>query len=94
MNRKRLFAAVAITTLALSAIPLPSARAGGLSIDRYIALSIARLELAKQAWSATRQPPTRESMATLFASYGIDEADYLGLSRISGEHIISLETIA
>jgi len=48
-----------------------------LSVERYVELSSARLELAKESWTATRQPPTSEAMAALFAGYGIEEADYL-----------------
>lgn len=51
--------------------------AADLTLARYIDLSIARLELSKQAWTSTRQPPTRAAMAGLFAEYGIEESDYL-----------------
>ena len=48
-----------------------------LRIEHYVELSIARLELAKESWTATQHPPTPEAMAALFAGYGIEESDYL-----------------
>jgi hypothetical protein len=51
--------------------------AEALTVDRYIELSIARLELARQSWTATQQPPSADDVASLFAGYGVEETDYL-----------------
>jgi hypothetical protein len=51
--------------------------AEGLSTEQYVALSIARLELARDSWTTTQQPPSAEAVAALFASYGIEESEYL-----------------
>jgi len=64
-----------------------SAAAGDLTLTRYIDLSIARLELSKQAWTTTKQPPSREAMAALFAGYGSDETDYLAYTSAHREAI-------
>jgi len=69
--------ALPISILIATLIGVGSAAAGDLSMARYIELSIARLELSKQAWTTTKQPPGRKAMATLFAGYGVDETNYL-----------------
>lgn len=51
--------------------------AADLSVARYVALSIARLALAKASWTAAQQPPAAAALAALFAGYGIGETDYL-----------------
>lgn len=61
--------------------------AGDLSIERYIELSIARLELAKESWTTTQQPPTTEATTVLFSSYGIEETDYLSYAGANRETI-------
>lgn len=61
--------------------------AEGLSVERYVELSIARLELAKEHWTAIQQPPTPEAMATLFAGYGIEESDYLAYGGTNREAV-------
>jgi len=58
-----------------------------LSVERYIELSIARLELAKQSWTTTRQPPPVEAVATFFAGYGVEETDYLAFTGANHEAI-------
>lgn len=58
-----------------------------LSVEQYIALSIARLELAKQSWTATQQPPPVEAVAAFFAGYGIEETDYLAFTGANREAI-------
>lgn len=58
-----------------------------LTIDRYIELSIARLELAKQSWTTTQQPPAAEAVAALFAGYGVEETDYLAYTGANREAI-------
>ena len=64
------------------------ARAEELTLERYIALSIARLELAKQSWTTTRQPPAAQAVAALFAGYGIAETEYLAYT---GAHRAAIE---
>lgn len=61
--------------------------AAELSIERYVELSIARLELAKESWTTTQQPPTAEAMAALFASYGLEETDYLAYGGANREAV-------
>lgn len=64
-----------------------NALAEELSLERYIQLSIARLELSKQSWSADNLPPSREAMATLFAEYGISETGYLAYTNANRDVI-------
>lgn len=61
--------------------------AEGLTVERYIELSIARLELAKQSWTTTQQPPPVDAVATLFAGYGVAETDYLAYTGANREAI-------
>lgn len=58
-----------------------------LSLERYIQLSTARLDLSKQTWSADKLPPSREAMAALFAEYGISETDYLAYTSANRDAI-------
>jgi hypothetical protein len=57
------------------------------TLERYIELSIARLELAKQSWTTMQQPPAAEAVAALFAGYGIEETDYLAYTGSNREAI-------
>ncbi len=89
MNAKtlnsRLFHATLSAALALGLPTCPLAE--DLTLARYVDLSIARLELSRQAWIATRQPPTKEAAATLFTDFGIDEASYLEYTSAHREAI-------
>jgi hypothetical protein len=58
-----------------------------LPVERYVELSIARLELAKASWTATHQPPTTEALASLLAQYGIEPTDYLAYGGANREAI-------
>lgn len=64
-----------------------TALAETLSVDRYIELSIARLELAKESWTSSQQPPAAEATAALFSSYGIEETDYIAYAGSNRETI-------
>lgn len=68
-------------------IGMGTASAGDLTLARYIDLSVARLELSRQAWTATKQPPGREAMAALFAEYGVEETEYLAYTSAQREAI-------
>ena len=61
--------------------------AEGLTVERYVELSIARLELAKQSWTTEQQPPSVDALAALFAGYGIEETDYLAYTGPNREAI-------
>jgi hypothetical protein len=74
-----LFAALLTAHLAVQAEEL--------TVEHYIALSIARLELAKQSWTATQQPPPADAVAALFAGYGVEETDYLAYTGAHREAI-------
>lgn len=63
--------------------------AQGLRAERYVELSIARLELAHESWAKTQQPPESEAMAALFAGYGLEEADYLAYGGTNRREIDS-----
>ena len=58
-----------------------------LSIDRYIELSIARLEMAKASWTTSQLPPSEEASAALFSSYGIEEVDFVAYAGGNREAI-------
>lgn len=61
--------------------------AAELSLDRYLALSIQRLELAERSWSAKGRPPSRSAMTGLFARYGTSESEYIAYTSANREAI-------
>ena len=55
----------------------PPVAAQQLDPAHYIDLSIERLQLARDSWTHSGQPPATADLAALFARYGIDETGYL-----------------
>ena len=53
------------------------ALAADLTVEEYVALSLARLTLAEQSWAATNQPPAPDTMTALFSQYGLSEDEYV-----------------
>ncbi|VFM97683.1 MAG: hypothetical protein BECKG1743D_GA0114223_103002 [Candidatus Kentron sp. G] len=53
-----------------------------LTLEQYIELTIERLELARQSWLGSRQPPSSGAMDWLFSGYGISEQDYLTYTAV------------
>lgn len=87
METKTLVRGLVALSLVGSLLPGGTAAADDLTLEQYIDLSIARLELSRAAWSASQAPPTSEAMAELFAEYGIEEAAYLTYTSEHSEAI-------
>ncbi|MFC6671374.1 hypothetical protein [Marinobacterium aestuariivivens] len=68
-----------ILTVICVLLPLAyqSARAETLTVQTYVELTIARMQLARDSWQANGRSPTAEEMDVLWQQYSTTEEDYL-----------------
>lgn len=77
----------AVWALSALLVGSPTAIGAELTLEQYVALSIQRLELAEQRWSAARQPPAPEEMTALFSRYGTTEGAFMAYTGANREAI-------
>lgn len=69
---------LALCALLLSSSLLRADQPTTLTVDRYIALTIARLQLAKSSWETRRTPPTPQEEEQLYTRHETTREEYLG----------------
>ena len=76
--------------LLLAALLIPLAAVAGnaeLDVERYIELTIARLELVEASWRETGEPPPQSEIEELYPAHGTDQETYLCFAGEKKEEI-------
>jgi hypothetical protein len=85
MNRYKIIVAVMVATGLRAADRI--SWADGLSVETYLAVSVARLELVRDALAQEQRVPSQAEIDALWQRYGTDEEEYIGYRSRNSEQV-------